>query len=153
MRLIPYVRRSELPTTTRLIPEISRVFDDLFDGSTRSDWISPNAQNWVPAVDIMEKDGNLVLRAELPGMNEKDIQLKLEGNILTITGERKHEKEEKEENFYRMERTYGSFSRSFTLPDTIAPDQIKAEYKNGVLSVTIPQKPEAKPREIPVSVS
>jgi HSP20 family protein len=107
----------------------------------------------VPPVDILEKDGNLILRAELPGMSEKDIELKLEGNVLTLKGERKLEKEEDRQNFHRMESFYGTFSRSFTLPDTVDPDKISADYKNGILTVTVPQKPEAKARSIQVKAS
>lgn len=143
MRLIPYVRRSESPTTTRLFEEF---FNDLPFGSLES------RENWVPAVDILEKDGNLILRAELPGMTEKQIDLKLEGNTLTIKGERKMENEDKKSNYHRVESFYGSFTRSFRLPDTVDSEKINAEYKNGVLTVTIPQKPEVRPREIPVTV-
>jgi len=103
-------------------------------------------------VDILEKDGNLILRAELPGMTEKQIELKLEGNTLTLKGERKMENEDKKSSYHRVESFYGSFTRSFRLPDTVDAEKINAEYKNGVLMVTIPQKPEVRPREIPVSV-
>ena len=106
----------------------------------------------MPSVDILEKDGNLILRAELPGMTEKQIELKLEGNTLIIKGERKMENEDEKSNYHRIESFYGSFTRSFRLPDTVDFDKINADYKNGVLTVTIPQKPEVRPREIPVSV-
>lgn len=106
-----------------------------------------------PAVDILEKDGNLMLRAELPGMEEKDIELKLEGSVLTLRGERRFESEDQSGSYHRIERRYGSFSRSFTLPDSADLDKVKADYKNGVLTVTVPQRPESRPREIAVSVS
>ncbi len=144
MRLVPYVRRSELPTADRLFEEF---FNDFPFHS-----VAERRENWVPAVDILEKEGNLVLRAELPGMTEKDIDLKLEGNTLTLKGERKMESEDKKSNYHRVESFYGSFTRSFRLPDTVDSEKINAEYKNGVLTVTIPQKPEVRPREIPVSV-
>lgn len=144
MRLVPYVRRSEAPTTTRLFEEF---FNDFPFGSSLE-----SRENWVPAVDILEKEGNLILRAELPGMTEKQIDLKLEGNTLTIKGERKMENEDKKSNYHRVESFYGSFTRSFRLPDTVDSEKINAEYKNGVLTVTIPQKPEVRPREIPVTV-
>jgi HSP20 family protein len=105
----------------------------------------------MPAVDVLEKDGNLILRAELPGMEEKDIQIQLDGNVLTLKGERKLEEEDKKENYHRIESFYGSFSRSFTLPETADRDKIKADYKTGILTVTVPQKPELKPRQIAVS--
>lgn len=150
MRLVPYVRRSEIPS--RVWPETTRFFEDFFNEFPFGDSLAQTRDHWSPAVDILEKDGNLVLRAELPGIDEKEIDLKLEGNVLTLKGERKMEKDEKKPNYHRVESFYGSFSRSFSLPDTIDRDKIKAEYKNGVLSVTIPQKPEVRPREIPVSV-
>ena len=103
-------------------------------------------------MDIMEKDGNLIFRAELPGLQEKDIELKLEGNILTLKGERKMENENEKGTYHRVESFYGSFTRSFRLPDSIDAEKIHADYKNGVLTVTVPQKPEVQPREIPVSV-
>ena len=150
MKLIPY-RRSESPAReheSRIFPEISRFFDDFFtDFATMR-----SRENWLPAVDILEKDGQMILRCEIPGISEKDIDLKLEGNVLTLKGEKKLDHEEGRDNYHRVESFYGSFSRSFTLPETVDTDKIKADYKNGVLTVTIPQKPEVRPREIPVNV-
>ena len=148
MRFVPLVRRSETPS--RLWPETTRFFEDFFNDF--SGGLSQAGDNWTPSGDILERDGNLILRAELPGMEEKDIDLKLEGFVLTLKGERKLEKEENKANYHRVESSYGSFTRSFTLPNSVDLEKIKAEYKNGVLSVTIPQKPEVRPREIPVSV-
>ena len=145
MKLVPFIRRTEVPTTTRLFEEFFNdfpFFESTLDGHDR----------WTPSVDIMEKEGNLILRAELPGLNEKEIELKLEGNILTLKGERKMENEDEKGTYHRIESYYGSFTRSFRLPETLDYEKINAEYKNGVLKVTIPQKPEVKPREIPVSV-
>jgi HSP20 family protein len=142
MRLIPYVRRSESP---------ARLFEEFFNEFPFSS--VPEARDtWMPSVDILEKDGNLMLRAELPGMTEKQIELKLEGNTLTLKGERKMENEDTKSNYHRVESFYGSFTRSFRLPDSVDCEKIHADYKNGVLTVTIPQKPEVRPREIPVSV-
>jgi len=145
MKLVPFIRRTELPTTTRLFEEFFNEFP--FFGSALED-----RNHWTPSVDIMEKDGNLVLQAELPGLSEKEIDLKLEGNMLTLKGERKKEQEDKKGTYHRIESCYGSFTRSFRLPETVDAEKINAEYKNGILKVTIPQKPEVKPREIPVSV-
>jgi len=145
MRLIPYFGRSEAPVANRLFEEFFSDFP--FTGS-----MLESRESWVPSVDILEKDGNLILRAELPGMTEKDIDLKIEGNTLTLKGERKMDKEDNKSNYHRVESFYGSFTRSFRLPDTVDYEKINAEYKNGVLTVTLPQKPEVKPREIPVSV-
>jgi len=145
MKLVPFVKRPEFPTATRLFEELFNDFP--FSGSTLED-----RDRWTPSVDIMEKDGNLILHTELPGLNEKDIDLKLEGNTLTLNGKRKMENEDKKSTYHRIESFYGSFTRSFRLPDTVDVDKIMAEYKNGVLTITIPQKPEVRPREIPVSV-
>jgi HSP20 family protein len=145
MRLVPYIRRSEYPVSTRL-------FEDFFNDFPFTGYASEQKENWIPAVDILEKDGNLILRAELPGLSEKQIDLKLEGNTLTLKGERKMDKEDKKNNYHRVESFYGSFTRSFSLPETVDLGKISADYKNGILTVTIPQKPEVKPREIPVSV-
>lgn len=149
MRLVPYVRRSEIPS--RVWPDMTRFFEDFFNDFPHvAHW--QTRENWIPAVDILEKDGNLILRAELPGINEKEIELKLEGNVLTLKGERKLDKGEDNGSYHRIESYHGSFSRSFTLPDTVDPEKIKAEYKDGVLTVTLPQKPEVRPRQIPVSL-
>jgi HSP20 family protein len=150
MRLVPYVCKSEVPS--RLWPETTGFFDDFLNDFPFSGLLSRTRDHWMPTVDILEKDGNLVLRAELPGVDEKEIDLKLEGNVLTLKGERKMEKDEKKANYHRVESYQGAFSRSFELPDMIDRDKIKAEYKSGILTVTIPRKPEVQPREIPVSV-
>jgi len=147
MRFIPETRNTESPSSE--FPY--KAFESfLYDWSYRSS--ENNQAAWLPAVDILEKDGNLVLEAHLPGVAEKDVDVKLEGHVLTLTGERKLENEENKKNYHRMESSYGSFSRSFTLPDTVDAEKIKAEYKNGILTVTIPQRPEVRPRSIPVSI-
>ncbi len=150
MRLVPYVRRFESPA--RVWPETSRLFESLFNDFPFNGF-PRDRETGTPAVDVLEKDGNLILRAELPGMDEKDFELKLDGNVLALSGERKIEEETKKDNYHRIESFHGSFSRSFTLPETADRDKIKADYRNGVLTVTIPQKPELKPREIPVSIN
>ncbi len=149
MRLVPY-RRSETPS--RLWPETTRFFEDFFNDFPSIGGFLQSREHWLPAADVLEKDGNLVLRVELPGIEEKQIELKLEGNVLTLKGERKLDNEENKSNYHRVESFYGAFSRSFTLPESVDRDKIKADYKNGVLTITIPQKPEVRPREIPVSV-
>jgi len=108
---------------------------------------------FVPAVDIYEDEHAITLKVEVPGIEEKDIDVLLENQTLTLRGERKFEKEEKEENFHRIERRYGSFTRSFTLPNTVDTANVKAEYANGVLSVRLPKRAEAKPRQIKVGVT
>jgi len=113
----------------------------------------PRSQRpWTPAVDILETDNELVLKADLPAVDMRDIHVEMENGTLTLRGERKFEKEEKETGYHRIERSYGSFARYFSLPDTVEPDKVKADYKNGVLTVTLPKKEIAKPRSIKVQV-
>src|SRR6185503_17197481 len=100
----------------------------------------PAATGWNPSVDIFENDNDVVVKAELPGLAAKDIDVKLENNVLTIKGERHFEKETKEENYHRIEREYGSFSRSFAMPTAINGDKVTAEYKDGVLNIALPKK-------------
>jgi len=106
--------------------------------------------SWAPAVDIYEDENELVLTAEVPGIEEKDIEIKLEDNTLSIHGERKMEKETKEENYHRLERAYGSFYRSFTLPNYIDQEKIQAQHENGILKITMPKKPELKTRKVKI---
>jgi HSP20 family protein len=109
---------------------------------------------WVPPVDIFETDKHdLVLRAELPGMTREDIEVTVENGTIVIKGEKKFDPEVKEEHYRRIERTYGAFQRSFTLPNTVDATKVAAEYKNGVLTITLPFKEEAKPRTINVDVA
>ncbi len=148
MRLVPYVRRD---IGSRLDP--SRVFEEFIeDFLAPVSASSPSGSRWTPPVDVLEKEGDLILRVELPGLEEKDIDLKLEGNVLTLKGERQLEDRENGDNYQRIESFHGSFSRSFTLPETADRDKISADYKNGILTVKIPQRPEVKPREIQVTV-
>jgi len=108
---------------------------------------------WAPAVDIYETENELVVKADLPEVDEKDLDVRVEDNTLTIRGERKLEKSVKEDNFLRVERAYGAFSRSFSLPHTVKAEDIKAEYKNGVLNVHIPKREESKPKQIKINVA
>ncbi len=108
--------------------------------------------SFVPAVDIYEDSKKVVLKLEVPGIEEKDLDVRVENNTLTVKGERKFEKEEKEENFHRIERRYGSFFRSFTLPSTVDSEHINASYTNGVLKLELSKKPEAQPKQIKVNV-
>ena len=108
---------------------------------------------WAPSVDIYETENELVFKADLPEVNEKDIDVRIENNMLTIRGERKFEQKVKEENYLRMERSYGSFTRSFSLPATVNTEAIKAEYKDGVLTVGVPKRAEAKPKQVKINVT
>src|SRR5579864_3240208 len=108
--------------------------------------------SFAPPVDIYEDEHNITLKVEVPGIEEKDIDVRIENNTLTVHGERKIEKEEKEENFRRVERQYGSFTRSFTLPSSVDPEQVTADYDKGVLKIWLAKKTEAKPKQIKVNV-
>jgi len=128
------------------------MFEDIFN-----DWYSrtsglERADAWRPPVDILEKEGILLLRVELPGVDEKEIDVKLEGRTLTVKGVKKAEEESERCSYFRVETCAGSFSRSFTLPDSADTEKISASHKNGILTVSIPQRAEVRPREIPVSV-
>lgn len=129
--------------------QVNRIFEGAFPA--RAD--SSTMTTWAPAVDIYETENELVLRADLPDMNEKDLDIRVENNMLTVRGERKFEQKVKEENYLRIERTYGSFSRSFSLPNTISTENIKAEYKNGVLTVEMPKRAESKPKQVKINVT
>jgi HSP20 family protein len=108
--------------------------------------------SFAPPVDIYEDEHNITLKLEVPGIDEKDIDVRIDNNTLTVHGERKIEKEEKEENFRRVERRYGSFTRSFTLPSSVDPAQVSADYNRGVLKIKLAKKAEAKPKQIKVNV-
>jgi HSP20 family protein len=128
-------------------------FNRLFNESFRNSGEESALTTWAPAVDIYETPNELVVKADLPDVNEKDIDVHVENNLLTIRGERKFEKSVSEENFLRVERTYGAFSRSFSLPNTLNAEAIGAEYKDGVLTVTLPKREESKPRQVKVTVN
>jgi len=111
------------------------------------------AASFVPAVDVYEDDKKVLLKLEVPGIDEKDLDVSVENNTLTVKGERKFEKEEKEENFHRIERRYGSFYRAFTLPSTVDTEHVQASYNAGVLKLELKKKPEAQPRQIKINVA
>lgn len=131
----------------------NRIFDDafgdLFTPVVRGEEVSN--RNWLPAVDVAETADGLTLYAELPGLSREDVDITLENNVLTVRGERKFEKDAKEENFHRIERAYGAFSRSFTLPNNVKNDGVEATFKDGVLTVRIPKAEEAKSRKIAIA--
>jgi len=112
-----------------------------------------STRTWAPPVDIYEDGDNLVLKAELPGINPDEVEIRVENNTLYLKGERKFEKEVKEQNYHRVERTYGTFTRSFSLPNSVDPDKVVASYKDGVLTLTMPKKEEAKPKTIKINVT
>jgi HSP20 family protein len=128
--------------------QIHRLFDGAFDPSPDGANLTP----WAPAVDIFETEHNLVVKADLPDLKPEELDIQVENNILTIRGERKFEKKVDENNYLRVERSYGSFSRSFSLSNTVNTESIQADYKNGVLTLSIPKREEAKPKQIKVHV-
>jgi HSP20 family protein len=125
----------------RLFQDFGRASDELMTTGT-----------FVPPVDIYEDEHGISLRLEVPGMQEKDIDIRLENNTLTVRGERNFEKEEKEENFHRIERRYGTFSRSFTLPNTVDSEKVEANYESGVLKIKLAKRAEAKPKQVKINV-
>jgi len=134
-------------STSGLESQVGRIFNELFDRSQES-----NLTSWAPAVDIFENEHELVVKADLPDVKPEELDIRVENNILTIRGERKFEKKVDEKNYLRVERSYGSFSRSFALANTVNSEAIKADYKDGVLTLTIPKREEAKPKQIKVNV-
>jgi HSP20 family protein len=129
---------------------VNSLFQDY--GRTGQDELTSTGR-FVPAVDVYEDEHKLVLKLEIPGVNQEDVDVRLENNTLTIRGERKFEKEEKEENFHRIERRYGSFARSFVLPNTIDTENVNASYDSGVLKIELSKRAEAKPKQIRVNIS
>jgi HSP20 family protein len=128
---------------------INRVFRESYAAGQDE---SLTTSTFAPAVDVYEDEHKVSLKIEVPGIDEKDIDVRVENNTLTVHGERKIEKEEKEENYRRVERQYGSFTRTFTLPQTVDTEKVSANYDKGVLKITLPKKAEAKPKQIKVNV-
>jgi HSP20 family protein len=128
--------------------QINRIFNEAFDRSSDPGSMTP----WAPAVDIFETEQELVVKADLPDVKPEELDIRVENNILTLRGERKFEKKVTEDKYLRVERSYGSFSRSFSLANTVNTEAIKADYKDGVLTLSIPKREEAKPKQIKVHV-
>ena len=129
--------------------EVNRLFG-LFDSPTVRGSLAP--REWIPAMDLSEDQGEYVVRADLPGVTDKDVNIEFEDNVLTISGERKAEHEERKEGYYRVERSSGSFHRSLTLPDGVEPNSVKATFDRGVLEVRVPKPEQRKPRKVSISV-
>src|SRR5712671_6399848 len=144
-RFYPY---RELNT---LQERVNRLFHESFNSSEGRDE-SLATSNFAPAVDVYEDEHSVMLKIEVPGIDEKDIDVRIENRTLTVHGERKFEKEEKEENYRRVERQYGSFSRTFALPSTVDHENVQADYDKGVLKVKLAKKAEAKPKQIKVNI-
>lgn len=130
--------------------EINRMFDRFFRGFEEEEELK--MMKWSPRVDISETDDEYIVRADVPGVSKDDIKITIKDNVLTISGEKKQEKETKNENFHRIERVYGSFTRTFTLPSAVKVDKVEARFKDGVLTIKLPKVEEAKAKEIEVKV-
>jgi len=129
---------------------VNRLFHESFSNEGRDESLATSS--FAPAVDVYEDEHSITLKIEVPGIDEKDIDVRVENNTLTVQGERKLEKEEKEENYRRIERQHGSFTRTFTLPNTVDTESVAANYEKGVLKVQLAKKAEAKPKQIKVNV-
>jgi HSP20 family protein len=130
---------------------MNRLFNTFFEGTPGGNG-SAAGRRWIPAMDLVETGDEFVLRADLPGVSGDDVKIELEGGVLTVSGERKVEREQNEQGYVRLERSAGSFTRSLTLPDGIDPDSIKASFDRGVLEVRIPKPERSKPRKVAISV-
>jgi HSP20 family protein len=147
MSIIKYDPFRELRS---LQDEMNRVFLTNFSRGEESDL---RRGAWSPSVDIFENKDQIVLEAELPGMKPEDVNISIENNVLTIYGERQFEKKDEQDNFHRVERSYGSFTRSFTLPPTVSSENAEADFENGMLRLTLAKREEAKPRRIEIKAS
>lgn len=130
--------------------QLNRLFEPFFMRLTDDEDLA--SSTWLPAVDIAEDADRIVVTAEIPGMKQEDIDINFNGGILTIRGDRELEKEKNERSYHRLERAYGSFARSFTLPRTVDTDRITASYRDGVLEIVVPKKEEAKPKQIKIGI-
>ena len=131
--------------------EMNRLFNSFFDTPTAGNGQAP-LRRWVPAMDLAETETEFVLKADLPGLSESDVNVELDDNVLTISGERKADHEERKAGYYRVERSFGSFRRALTLPEGVEPDSVKASFDRGVLEVRIPKPEQRKPRKVAISV-
>jgi len=143
------VRYDPFRDVRTLQEEVNRLFSTNLTRGFGEEGIGRGA--WNPSVDIFENKDQIILEAELPGMNPEDFELSVENNVITLRGERRFEKKDESDNYHRVERSYGSFTRSFTLPQTVSAEGATAEYKNGVLRVTLPKREETKARKIEIS--
>ena len=128
--------------------EVNRVFDAFFGGGAGA-----ATRRWVPAVDLAETDDSLLLRMDLPGLDEDDVSIEIRDGVLTVSGERRAEHEQKSEGYQRIERSFGSFSRSLNLPDGVAPDKVEAGFDKGVLEIRVPKPEERKPHRVQIGTA
>ena len=144
------VRWEPLRELSSLQTEMNRLFNTVFDAPTEGGNRGATMRRWMPAMDLVESADHFVLRADLPGVSEDDVKIELEDGTLTVSGERKAEHEAREEGYYRVERAFGSFSRSLTLPKGVDPEAVTASFDRGVLEIRVPKPEERKPRRIEI---
>ncbi len=149
MALVRWEPARELHTIQH---EMNRLFNTFFDAPAGGNGGGGTGRRWVPAMDLVETDDHFVLRADLPGLDQGDVAIEVNDNVLTVSGERRHEHEAKKDGFYRLERGSGSFSRALTLPDGVDAEAIAASFDKGVLEVRVPKPEQRKPRRIEISV-
>ena len=149
MALIRWEPVAELGTIQN---EMNRLFNTFFDQPAPTSRGSATSRRWMPAMDLIESGDHYVLRADLPGLSDDDVNIQLQDNVLTISGERNAEHEENEEGYYRLERAFGSFARSLTLPDGVNPDGVQAHFDRGVLEIRIPKPEQKKPRQVQITL-
>ncbi len=149
MALIRWEPVGELNTIQN---EMNRLFNTFFDQPAQSGRDTGTQRRWLPAMDLVESKEQYVLRADLPGLSDGDVNIQLEDDVLTISGERKTEHEQRQEGFYRLERAFGGFSRSLTLPDGVDPEAIQAHFDRGVLEIRIPKPEQRKPKTVQINL-
>lgn len=148
------IRRSPFFELNSLQDRVNQLFNQTFGGFENFGFEQPlTSENFLPPVDISEDDHNITLQAEIPGVKQEDLNITLENNVLTISGERKFKEEEKKENFHRIERRYGKFTRSFTLPASVNAENVNATFENGLLNITLPKREEFKAKQITIGVN
>ena len=146
------VRWEPVRELSSLQEEMNRLFSHFFDAPGGNGGEARMMRRWIPAMDLVETGDHFVLRADLPGLSENDVTIELEDNVLTVSGERKAEQEEKREGYYRLERASGAFRRSLTLPEGVDPEGISAKFDKGVLEIQVPKPAEHKPRRVAIQV-
>ncbi len=149
MALIHWEPAAELNTIQN---EMNRLFNTLFEQPNHAERGNGTMRRWVPPMDLVETTDHYVLRADLPGLSDGDVNVQLEDNMLTITGERKVDHEQEQEGYYRLERAFGAFSRSLTLPDGVEPDNVQAHFDRGVLEIRIAKPEQKKPRQVQIAL-
>jgi HSP20 family protein len=148
---MPMIRWEPIGELHTIQSEMNRLFNTYFDQPAQAARGGSTMRGWIPAMDLVESGETYVLRADLPGLSEDDVKIELEDNVLTVSGERKGEHEDHEQGYYRVERAFGAFSRSLTLPEGVNPEAVRAHFDRGVLEVQIPKPEQRKPRKVSIA--